>query len=101
MEKTRAVGPCVGQKRTPAVLFSIASLRFHIFSKCDSPSIAVNGGIITRARPGDQFVSIDGKRTYFDISPTRRPSSPTRPRPAGQGQVIGATLQIGGNNLLR
>ena len=25
------------------------------------------GGIITKARPGDQFVSIDGKRTYFDL----------------------------------
>ena len=24
-------------------------------------------GIITKARPGDQFVSIDGKRTYFDL----------------------------------
>eukprot|EP00090_Calanus_glacialis_P024763 TRINITY_DN3845_c0_g1_i2.p1 TRINITY_DN3845_c0_g1~~TRINITY_DN3845_c0_g1_i2.p1 ORF type:complete len:1336 (-),score=262.38 TRINITY_DN3845_c0_g1_i2:474-4481(-) len=58
------------------------------------------GGIITRARPGDQFVSIDGKRTYFDIEPTKAPSV-TRPRPAGQGAVRGATLQIGGKDVYK
>jgi len=58
------------------------------------------GGIITRARPGDQFVSIDGKRTYFDIEPTKTPSV-TRPRPAGQGAIRGATLQIGGKDVYK
>jgi len=58
------------------------------------------GGIITRARPGDQFVSIDGKRTYFDIEPTKAPSV-TRPRPPGQGAVRGATLQIGGKDVYK
>ena len=58
------------------------------------------GGIITRARPGDQFVSIDGKRTYFDIEPTKAPSV-TRPRPAGQGAIRGATLQIGGKDVYK
>ena len=29
--------------------------------------------IITKAQPGDEFVSIDGKRTYFDIGPTVNP----------------------------
>lgn len=55
--------------------------------------------IITKARPGDQFVSIDGKRTYFDIGPSRAPAV-TRPRPRATGQVIGATLQLGGQNVL-
>jgi hypothetical protein len=26
--------------------------------------------ILTEALPGDQYVSIDGKKTYFDISPS-------------------------------
>merc|ERR1719397_2413777 len=56
--------------------------------------------IITKARPGDQFVSIDGKRTYFDIEPTKAPSV-TRPRPAGQGAIRGATLQIGGKDVYK
>merc|ERR1719245_1942044 len=55
--------------------------------------------IITKARPGDQFVSIDGKRTYFDIGPSRAPVA-TRGRPRVTGQVIGATLQLGGQNVL-
>ena len=42
--------------------------------------------IITKARPGDQFVSIDGKRTYFDIGPSRAPVA-TRARPRVTGQV--------------
>jgi hypothetical protein len=66
-------------------------------------------GIITKPRPGDQFVSIDGKKTYFEIGPTALPTPgagipPPPPRPAvaaskplpGRGEVIGATLQIGG-----
>jgi len=60
-------------------------------------------GIITKARPGDQFVSIDGKRTYFDLGATNtaaRPAvKPTRPV-VGRGGVIGATLKIGGENVL-
>ena len=33
-------------------------------------------GIITAATPGgQQFVSIDGKKTYFDVGPTRMPPS--------------------------
>ena len=75
-------------------------------------------GIITKARPGDQFVSIDGKKTYFEIGPTATPelgplsappplrgAPPPPPRGAaaskplpGRGEVIGATLQIGGQN---
>ena len=31
-------------------------------------------GIITAAKAGgQQFVSIDGKKTYFDVGPTRMP----------------------------
>ena len=33
----------------------------------------IGPNIITQARPGDEFVSIDGKRTYFDIGPTISP----------------------------
>jgi len=29
--------------------------------------------ILTEALPGDQFVSIDGKKTYFDIGPSNAP----------------------------
>lgn len=54
-------------------------------------------GIITKARPGDQFVSIDGKRTYFDLGSSQAPAVT---RPGATGQVIGATLQLGGQNLL-
>ena len=32
--------------------------------------IRIGQNIITQARPGNEFVSIDGKRTYFDIGPT-------------------------------
>jgi hypothetical protein len=31
--------------------------------------------ILTEAlKPGDQFVSIDGKKTYFDIGPSNAPT---------------------------
>jgi hypothetical protein len=43
-------------------------------------------GIITKATPGgDQFVSIDGKRTYFDIGPTQNPFNEVVKRPHQQG----------------
>ena len=44
------------------------------------PILAVTkDGIITKAQPGDEFVSIDGKRTYFDIGPTVGPGQPSHP----------------------
>ena len=61
-------------------------------------------GIITQARPGDQFVSIDGKRTYFDIGPTQDTysnTSPQRPTPAGKGSVVGATKYLGGQEIFQ
>jgi len=76
------------------------------------------GDIITKPQPGDDYVSIDGKRTYFDIGPgrTRTSTAPkTRTVPpavvpqvkvqptkssAGKGSVIGATLKIGGDDIL-
>jgi len=61
--------------------------------------------IITQARPGDQFVSIDGKRTYFDVGPTEAPapynSRPSRPTPAGKGSVLGATKYLGGQEVFQ
>jgi len=72
--------------------------------------LCLDFGIITKPRPGDQFVSIDGKKTYFEIGPTATPElgplaappPPTRAavaKPlAGRGEVIGATLKIGGKN---
>jgi len=58
--------------------------------------------IITRARPGDQFVSIDGKRTYFDVGPTQTPlNPPTNPTPAGKGSVRGATKYLGGQEVFQ
>ena len=67
--------------------------------------------IITSGAPGDEFVRIDGKRTYFDIGPTRVPPHgqatplirPTRPlqtqaiRPSTrplQGQCIKNAREI-------
>jgi len=58
--------------------------------------------IITRARPGDQFVSIDGKRTYFDVGPTEAPfNPPSNPTPAGKGSVRGATKYLGGQEVFQ
>ena len=51
-----------------------------------NPTFSGFDRIITKARPGDQFVSIDGKRTYFDIGPSRAPAA-TRGRPRVTGQV--------------
>ena len=69
-----------------------------------SPVILISsftpGGIITQARPGDQFVSIDGKRTYFDVGPTQDYSN-TRPTPAGKGSVVGATKYLGGQEIFQ
>ena len=37
--------------------------------------IAETPDILTEAlKPGDQFVSIDGKKTYFDIGPSNAPT---------------------------
>ena len=46
-------------------------------------------------------MSIDGKRTYFDIGPTQAPPQPPSPTPAGKGSVIGATLQLGGEKVFQ
>ena len=46
-------------------------------------------------------MSIDGKRTYFDIGPTQAPPLSPRPTPAGKGSVIGATLQLGGQEVFQ
>ena len=47
-------------------------------------SISTGPNIITQARPGNEFVSIDGKRTYFDIGPTVVPQQ--------QGNYIGQNI---------
>ena len=47
-------------------------------------SISTGPNIITQARPGNEFVSIDGKRTYFDIGPTVIPQQ--------QGNYIGQNI---------
>ncbi len=40
--------------------------------------IAETPDILTEAlKPGDQFVSIDGKKTYFDIGPSNAPTDGT------------------------
>ena len=52
----------------------VAFIFFCIFS-------FIGPNIITQARPGNEFVSIDGKRTYFDIGPT------ISPQPQGGGFV--------------
>ena len=45
--------------------------------------------IITKAQPGDEFVRIDGKRTYFDIGPTVDPNAGLRPQtPNGKIQLL-------------
>ena len=46
--------------------------------------ISTGPNIITQARPGNEFVSIDGKRTYFDIGPTVIPQQ--------QGNYIGQNI---------
>ncbi len=55
--------------------------------------LAVLDGIITQGRPGDEFVMIDGKRTYFDLGPTAAGAfgtvgnaaiRPTRPAQPGE-----------------
>jgi hypothetical protein len=92
------------------------NLRTFFFSHCAKYCLLCSDfGIITKPRPGDQFVSIDGKKTYFEIGPTAAPTAPfapplppkppplpprggaSKPLP-GRGEVIGATLQIGGQN---
>ena len=61
----------------------------------------VRDRIITQGRPGDQFVSIDGKRTYFDIGPTQRPASiggfpgEVRPTTVPVGPAIATTQSPG------
>ncbi len=50
------------------------SFKFFVPSFCHLQTICYHfADIITRASPGDQFVSIDGKRTYFNVGPTRMP----------------------------
>lgn len=53
----------------------LVGLFFHTYT-CQ-----FSDGIITKASPGgDQFVSIDGKRTYFAIAPTQMPTYEHHPR---------------------
>ena len=41
--------------------------------KLDYFCVSEVADILTEALPGDQFVSIDGKKTYFDIGPSNAP----------------------------
>ena len=44
-------------------------MQFYVIEKSFSFICLGYRGIITQAQPGDDYVSIDGKRTYFDIGP--------------------------------
>ena len=56
-------------------------------------------------------MSIDGKRTYFDVGPTQapynnnrpnRPQRPQNPTPAGgKGSIVGATKYLGGQEVFQ
>lgn len=80
--------------KTVKILFILTKTIFHIcvlsihsgfkLLKYDGNSqvyvtcIAETPDILTEAlKPGDQFVSIDGKKTYFDIGPSNAPTDGT------------------------
>lgn len=57
---------------TPSFSDALFFLLTFLTSQLNEISFVSNfaDAIITQGRPGDQFVSIDGKRTYFNIGPT-------------------------------